>query len=127
MDFAPGPLAPGMDLRCRICLTANAIGRVDTQFEVMCKSEIYYIPIQANVVDVAQWEELESESYRINGRSALKTNVRQVDIMMDLPDQMISSTSESKMPRIPSLKQSISVDPEKSLAELKQERDEAKF
>ena len=84
----------------------------------MCKSEIYYIPIQANVVDEQAWNDLDSESYRVNGRSALKQNVRQIDVMQDVPPALMSSTSESQMPRIPSVRENFSVDPDKSLNEV---------
>ena len=119
VQYMPGPLAPGMDLRCRIELCSTQLGKIDTQFEVMCKSEIYYIPIQANVVDERQWENLDNESYRVNGRSALKQNVRQIDAMHDLPRSlMTNSESESAMPRVPSVRENFSVDPEKSLNEV---------
>lgn len=118
VQYFPGPLAPGMDLRCRVELSSTQVGKIETQFEVMCKSEIYYIPIYANVVDEQTWNDLDSESYRVQGRSALKHNVRQIDVMQDVPPALMSSTSESQMPRIPSVRENFSVDPDKSLNEV---------
>ena len=91
----------------------------------MCKSEIYYIPIYANIVDEAAWEELDAESYRVNGRSAIKGNVREVEGIPIQDEFHNTTTSESKMPVVPSIRSPIAIDPDRSLNEVLKQKEQA--
>jgi hypothetical protein len=48
--YRPGPIAPGMITKFIVELSSKDVGKIAAEFEVLCKSEIYTIPILANVV-----------------------------------------------------------------------------
>ena len=49
--YRPGPIAPGMITKFIVEFTAKELGNISGEFEVLCKSEIYTIPINASVVN----------------------------------------------------------------------------
>ena len=49
--YRPGPIAPGMITKFIVEFTAKELGNISGEFEVLCKSEIYTIPITASVVN----------------------------------------------------------------------------
>ena len=62
--FRPGPIAPGMISKLMVELSCRAEGEIRSEFEVYCKSEIYTIPITANVLSEQSGQGIISEKIK---------------------------------------------------------------
>ncbi|CAG9328564.1 unnamed protein product [Blepharisma stoltei] len=121
--YKPTPIAPGMTTRLIVELNANHPEKVEVEFEVATKAEIYKIPIFANVVNESEFDAINDESLKLHGRGALKPNVRvkgqafgtSVEKSADWGE---TSGTDINLPKLPKLKSDIKIDPEKSLKDM---------
>ena len=62
--FRPGPVAPGMISKLIVELVCRDVGEIRSEFEVYCKSEIYTIPVMANVLSEQSGQGVASDTIK---------------------------------------------------------------
>jgi hypothetical protein len=55
-------------------------GKLEEEFQIITKSDIYKIPVYANIMSATAYDDIEKESYALHNRSARKPNVREAVI-----------------------------------------------
>lgn len=121
--FKPAPIAPGMTTKLVVEITAKRPEKIEIEFEIATKAEIYKIPIFANIVSDNEFDGINEESLQLHGRGALKPNVRVKGQSTGLGYQKSAdwgdtSGTDVNLPKLPKIKTELKIDPEKSLKEM---------
>ena len=78
-NMNPGPIASGMT--GKICVELKTqddkTGKLKDEFQIVTKSEIYKIPVFANILNIEDYNNIEKESYKMHNRPAKNINVRE--------------------------------------------------
>jgi len=80
LNNTPGPIAQGMKATLRIEINTsnpNALGKIQDEFQLVTKIEIYKIAIFAQVLSAEEFDSLQAESFKLNNRPLLASNVRE--------------------------------------------------
>lgn len=103
--YKPTSLASGISTSLLVELLAREPGRVDSEFQIATKAEIYKIAVMANIVNEEEFRRVDEESRRLHGRTALKPNVIMKGQRVETITQAEwenTTTSDINLPRIPS-------------------------
>jgi hypothetical protein len=80
LNETPGPIAQGMKATLKVEINTshpNALGKIQDEFQLVTKIEIYKIAIFAQVLSAEEFDSLQAESFKLNNRPLLATNVRE--------------------------------------------------
>ena len=121
--FKPSPVASGMTCKLNVELNASETQRVDTEFEIVTRTEIYKVPVLANIASEREFARVNEESMKLHGRPALKSSVR----IKGAPQSSFQQTSEwgettlseANLPSLPKVRSDHTLDPERSLKEVR--------
>lgn len=112
-----GPIAPGVSKVIKVIINCKLPGDsvISDAFEICTKTDVYKIPITATILDPEKFEEINTESFKIHNKSAMKQTVREVysrqkkkvkEMLNEFENkQWVETTgSESKLPSLPNIK-----------------------
>ena len=99
--FKPAPIAPGMFVKLIVELIVKNPEKLESEFEIATKTEIYKIPIFANVVSSEEYDRVNDESLRLQGRGVLKPTVKAKNNQQSVVRWGDSTTSDANLPKLP--------------------------
>ena len=99
--FKPAPIAPGMFTKLQVEVAVKAPEKIETEFEIASKTEIYRIPIFVNAVSVEEYDNINEESLRLHGRSVLKPSVKGKTYNNSTVRWGESTSSDAVLPKLP--------------------------
>ena len=76
-----GPIAQGMHATLKIeiaTLDPKAAGKVQDEFQLVTKAEIFKIPVFARVLPQEEFESLQSEAFKLHNRPLLLPTIREL-------------------------------------------------
>jgi hypothetical protein len=104
--FQPAPIAPGMYAKLTVEVTARIAEKLETEFEIATKTEIYKIPVFVNAVGHEEFDRLNEEAIRLNGRGAIKSTVKSKNAQHSIVRWAESTSSDGNLPRLPRISNS---------------------
>jgi hypothetical protein len=99
--YTPAPIAPGMTLKLKVELTAVMPLKFETEFEIATKTEIFKVPIFANIISEADFTRLNEESVRLQGRQIQKSIVKVQRPINAVVEWVETTNSDVGLPRLP--------------------------
>ena len=99
--FRPAPIAPGMFVRVLAEVFVRVPEKIETEFEIATKTEIYKIPVFVNAVSNEEFERVNEEAIRMHGRSVLKPMVKARTFNNSTFRWGESTTSDAVLPKLP--------------------------
>lgn len=75
----PGPIAQGMKAILKVIIHTpdKAEGKIQDEFQLITKTEVYKIPISAHILSEEEFNTEQSEAFKANNRPLLLPNVRE--------------------------------------------------
>ena len=99
--FKPAPIAPGMFVKLSVELSPKQAEKLESEFEIATKTEIFKIPIYANAVFQDEYDKINEESLRLHGRNILKPTVKAKTAQQSTVRWGDSTSSDGNLPRLP--------------------------
>ena len=99
--FKPAPIAPGMFVKLSVEVSLKQPEKVETEFEIATKTEIFKIPVFANAVYQDEYEKINEESLRLHGRNVLKPTVKAKTTQQSTIRWGDSTSSDANLPKLP--------------------------
>ena len=99
--FKPAPIAPGMFVKLSAEICIKAPEKVESEFEIATKTEIYKIPVFINAVSVEEYDRINEEAIRLQGRAVLKPSVKAKNAITSTVRWGESTSSDANLPKLP--------------------------
>ena len=99
--FKPAPIAPGMFIKLAVEVSLKHPEKLETEFEIATKTEIYKIPVFANAVHQDEYDKVNEESVRLHGRNVLKPTVKAKTNQQSTIRWGESTSSDGNLPKLP--------------------------
>lgn len=99
--YTPTPIAPGMTVKLKVELTATAPMKFEAEFEIASKTEIFKVPVFANIMPESDFTRLDEESLRLQGRRLQKAIVKEVKQIGAVVEWNETTNSDVGLPRLP--------------------------
>ena len=90
-----------MFTKLQVEVAVKAPEKIETEFEIASKTEIYRIPIFVNAVSVEEYDNINEESLRLHGRSVLKPSVKGKTYNSSTVRWGESTSSDAVLPKLP--------------------------
>mmetsp|Transcript_6797 Transcript_6797/g.12276 ORF Transcript_6797/g.12276 Transcript_6797/m.12276 type:complete len:1696 (-) Transcript_6797:1566-6653(-) len=99
--YTPSPIAPGMTVKLKVELSAILPAKFETEFEIASKTEIFKVPIFANIMPESDYIRLDEESVRLQGRRIQKKIVKEQRPIDAIVEWNETTTSDVGLPQLP--------------------------
>jgi hypothetical protein len=99
--FKPAPIAPGMFVKLAVEICLKQGEKLESEFEIATKTEIYKIPVFANAVPHEDYEKINEEAIRLHGRNILKPSVKAKTSQQSTVRWGESTSSDGNLPKLP--------------------------
>ena len=100
--FKPSPIAPGMFIKLSAEICIKDPEKIESEFEIATKTEIYKIPVFINAITAEEFNKINEEALRLQGRNILKPTVKAKNVVASTA-RWGESSSYTNLPMLPRL------------------------